>query len=996
MRAALSTIQQTLTPEAARVLDHAIAEASRRNHSQTTPLHVAATLLTSPSGFLRQACIKSHPNSSHPLQCRALELCFSVSLDRLQTSQNMNAGTEPPISNALMAALKRAQAHQRRGCPEQLQQPLLAVKVELEQLIISVLDDPSVSRVMREASFSSPAVKAMVEQSLNFSSPSSSITSNSIGLGIRPKTVAPLATHSPNLYINPRFQMRQQKVDEVKRITDILLRTKKRNPILVGESEPDSVIKELLRRIENKEMQEMAFNNAQVISLEKELPSDKAQIPARLKELGDLIETGMGNSGSGRVLLDLGDLKWLVEQPVGGSNMQQQAFTDTGRAIAAEMTKLVVRFRDTCGLCLIGTATCETYLRCQVYHPSMEIDWDLQAVPIAARAPLRQTFPWLGTNGFLGVSLESLKGFPSTTMVPRHENADSAPRTTLCRAECTQSCEKEVADALKDIEKAADSTTRLEATRSSLPQWLQNARTGNEMQNDSPKVMMKKTREVQKKWHQVCLHLHPKFHQQNLSTERIAATPLSSMSLYNQNLLGRQSQPKLQLQLGPSERSVSPPGSPVTTELALGQVKSGHVKDFLGCISSESQTQTNKLLDHDDSFKKLLEALIGKVWWQKDAASVIATIVTQSKTGNGKKRGGVTKGDTWLLFLGPDRASKKKMAEALSEIVSGSSPITFSLGGARRGDGKTNDHVRGKTDLERIAEAIRRNPFSVIVLEDINEADLLIRGSIKRAMEQGRFCDSYGREISLGSIMFILTANDNSIDEQNAANFKGRNWQLRLSIAKKTPKRRPDWLCQEERSTKNRKQNASGLTFDLNEAVDSDEDKTDGSMNSSDLTVDNEENQSLTSCSTPFLPQELLDGVDDCVVFKPIEATTIRHGFTAAVEKIFSDMVEKDIGFEVQEAALGKIANGVKLSQTSLDEWIEKALVPSLKHLNRTLDAKSNDGESLVVRLEDDSDGDYGGRRYTDLLPPYVRVRVESGDRGKGQSGNYKILVGIE
>ena len=92
MRAGLSTIQQTLTPEAASVLNHSIAEAGRRNHGQTTPLHVAATLLSSPTGFLRQACIKSHPNSSHPLQCRALELCFSVALERLPTAQPTGAG----------------------------------------------------------------------------------------------------------------------------------------------------------------------------------------------------------------------------------------------------------------------------------------------------------------------------------------------------------------------------------------------------------------------------------------------------------------------------------------------------------------------------------------------------------------------------------------------------------------------------------------------------------------------------------------------------------------------------------------------------------------------------------------------------------------------------------------------------------------------------------------------------------------------------------------
>ena len=281
MRAGLSTILQTLTPEAASVLNHSIAEAGRRNHNQTTPLHVAATLLSAPTGFLRQACIRSHPNSSHPLQCRALELCFSVALERLPSATSSPAVTEPPVSNALMAALKRAQAHQRRGCPEQQQQPLLAVKVELEQLIIPILDDPSVSRVMREASFSSPAVKATIEQSLN--------SSNVSGIGFRPTpsptTPVPIpinrnlyinprlqrnddtavSSSSPtNIYLNPRLQQQQgnysfsqsghQRIDDAKRVMEIMSKSKKNNPILVGEFEPESTKKEILMRIQKGEL----------------------------------------------------------------------------------------------------------------------------------------------------------------------------------------------------------------------------------------------------------------------------------------------------------------------------------------------------------------------------------------------------------------------------------------------------------------------------------------------------------------------------------------------------------------------------------------------------------------------------------------------------------------------------------------------------------------------------------------------------------------------
>ena len=218
MRAGGYTVHQSLTAEAAAVLKLALALARRRGHAQVTPLHVAFALLTGPSavacaqplasafssssspaapyGLLKRACLRSHPApgaaaapAQHPLQCRALELCFNVALNRLPTSGPHSPPSSaahfvssliqpsPTLSNALVAALKRAQANQRRGCVElqqpppppplataQQQPPLLAIKVELDQLVISILDDPSVSRVMREAGFSSATVKSNLEE----------------------------------------------------------------------------------------------------------------------------------------------------------------------------------------------------------------------------------------------------------------------------------------------------------------------------------------------------------------------------------------------------------------------------------------------------------------------------------------------------------------------------------------------------------------------------------------------------------------------------------------------------------------------------------------------------------------------------------------------------------------------------------------------------------------------------------------------------------------
>lgn len=170
MRSGVAAVQNTLTPPAQNVLRHAIHNAQGRGHTHVQPLHVALVLLSHGGPLLRQACADLHSQALHGLQqCHALELCFNVALDRLPQSSS-SSNTHPlALSNALVAALKRAQAHQKRGCPEQQQPPLVAVKVEIEQLIISILEDPSVSRVMKEAGFVSQQVKTNLENAISLS-----------------------------------------------------------------------------------------------------------------------------------------------------------------------------------------------------------------------------------------------------------------------------------------------------------------------------------------------------------------------------------------------------------------------------------------------------------------------------------------------------------------------------------------------------------------------------------------------------------------------------------------------------------------------------------------------------------------------------------------------------------------------------------------------------------------------------------------------------------
>jgi hypothetical protein len=916
-----------------------------------------------------------------------------VALERLPAAQG---GGEPPVSNALMAALKRAQAHQRRGCPEQQQQPLLAVKVELEQLVISILDDPSVSRVMREASFSSPAVKASIEQALSNSNSITVTNSNSSGIGFRPSPslyMNPLLqkgnnpVQNRNLYMNPLLQKQstgqsgQPRNEEVKRVIDIMMRTtKKKNPVLVGESEPELVIKEILSKIEKKELSEELLSNVEIVSVEKEL------VLSKFDDLRELVENRVRVCN---LVLNLGDLKWLVE---GGNGVQGCTGNGNSQQIVVEMGKLVANFGDGHRIWLIGTATCETYLRCQVYHPSMENLWDLQVVPVTSRSRNPSMFPRTGANGFLSNSIHSinpLKSFStlSTTLPKRPtENSDPTRKVTKLCSQCFDNYEK-------DLEKI----TTNESEKSSLPPWLQSAKvkTGEDQPQIGEQESIKKERiqDLEKKWSEICLRLHPNSCQ-NPRLERMGPM-LCNPNLENTNLRETLQLNRRQLllcQLPDLAINPSQPRSPVRTELVLGPTKitenvpqkpdnNGIGHDFLGCISSGPKAkQFDQLLNDKfadaldaDSFKKLLKGLMEWAWWQPAAAAAVAATVTQCKLGNDRRRlsgAKVSGGNIWLLFTGPDRIGKKKMAAVLSNHVCGMPPVVISFGSRMSDDDAVSDFsFRGKTVLDRIVESVKQNPFSVIMLEDFDQTDMILRGNIKRAMERGRIVDSHGREISLGNVIFILTGDWSSTGKYSDRTdiCRSGGCQLKVRFGEKTGKRRADWVREEERQSK-------GLCLDLNLTAGIEDDRTDGSLNSSDLTVDYEDDQ----MAIMSVPDELAASIDAAIVFKPADLVNVRLEIKKTMEKTFSTAIEEDINIpiDIEADALEKILAGVFFGKKSLQDWAEKVLTPTFRELKSRLPAVILDssGDKFVVRLDSDEDSD--DRTDGDRLPEKIRVIV--------------------
>ncbi|KAJ1267958.1 hypothetical protein BS78_07G098900 [Paspalum vaginatum] len=1024
MRADLSTIQQTLTPEAAAALARAIEEAARRRHGQTTPLHVAAALLAAPAGLLRQACARAAASGAgpgggtvggcgggaHPLQCRALELCFSVALDRLPAAASAAAhGAGPSVSNALVAALKRAQAQQRRGCPEAAQQPLLAVKVELEQLVLSILDDPSVSRVMREASFNSSVVKSTIEQSLSSPSTAPNAVSTPTVAATTPLSPSPSPLPrlgAPNAYINPRLAAAAGAGagpggDDARKVLDVMLKPARRNPVLVGDAGTDAVLKEAVRRIPTSGSTALA--GAKVLPLEAELAKlagDKAAMAARIGDLGAVVDRLLAEHGA--VVLDLGDLKWLVDGP-------GAAASEGGKAVVSEMARLLRRFGSG-KVWALGTAACATYLRCKVYNPTMEADWDLQAVPIARSAPLAGASPRPGGTGVLGNSVGMLSPMlrpmpvaPTTLRWPPGAGSDHPliAKPVMCLL-CKGSYDRELAKlSAKQKDKPASCP---DAAKPGLPHWLQPS--SDKPQTKEQELKWKETvQELEKKWRETCARTH--------GTR--AGAPALSMPLA---AFGPRPpiEPKLQLARGgvpslkmntnwekpegtpTSELRKSPPGSPVKTDLALGPldpvatVDKDQKDNYMEGLTAMQKAKIAGISDIE-SFKRLLKGLTEKVSWQSDAASAIAAVVIQCRSGSGKRRNIGTRGDMWLLFVGPDQAGKRKMVNALSELMVNTQPVVVNFGGnsclGKDGNG-FNPGFWGKTSLDRVTEAVRQNPFSVIVLEGIDQLDAVVRGKIKRAMETGRLPDSRGREVGLGNVIFVLTTNwlpeelkgpkfETLLQEEGRMfEVASSDWQLELSIGDKQIKHRADWLCDDARPAKVAKElsGGHGLSLDLNLAVGALDD-TEGSRNSSDLSVEQEPERGhfAIKCSTPAPDCDLLNLVDDAIVFRPVDFVPFRKTVTDCISTKFESVIRSSNSFRIDEDAIDRMAGSIWFTDEKLEDWTEKVLMPSIERLWRNMKHHSGRAVVRLAAVTDKALPRWGGGR--EGLPATVPIAID-------------------
>ena len=199
-------------------------------------------------------------------------------------------------------------------------------------------------------------------------------------------------------------------------------------------------------------------------------------------------------------------------------------------------------------------------------------------------------------------------------------------------------------------------------------------------------------------------------------------------------------------------RRVSKNKVPVVGENEVADVVAGWTKIP---VSRLTESEASRL-------QKLEETLHKRVIGQEEAVSAVSKAVRRGRVGLKDPKRPIGS----FLFLGPTGVGKTEVSKALAEAVFGNeeSMIRVDMSEYREKHsvskmiGSPPGYV-GHEDGGQLSEKVRRNPFSVILFDEIEKAHPDVFNILLQVLDDGHITDSQGRKVDFKNTIIIMTSN---------------------------------------------------------------------------------------------------------------------------------------------------------------------------------------------------------------------------------------------
>jgi len=172
-------------------------------------------------------------------------------------------------------------------------------------------------------------------------------------------------------------------------------------------------------------------------------------------------------------------------------------------------------------------------------------------------------------------------------------------------------------------------------------------------------------------------------------------------------------------------------------------------------VSRIAEEESQRLLQMEEELHKTVVS-------QNEAIETLAKAVRRARAGLKDPKRPIGS----FIFLGPTGVGKTLLARALAEFMFGSQDSLVRIDmseymerhSVSRLVGAPPGYV-GYEDAGQLTEAVRRRPYSVILLDEIEKAHPDVFNILLQLMEDGRLTDSHGRTVDFRNTIVIMTSN---------------------------------------------------------------------------------------------------------------------------------------------------------------------------------------------------------------------------------------------
>ena len=225
------------------------------------------------------------------------------------------------------------------------------------------------------------------------------------------------------------------------------------------------------------------------------------------------------------------------------------------------------------------------------------------------------------------------------------------------------------------------------------------------------------------------------------------------------------------------DQNVDPDKAPTITDKIMNKIVEEKTNIPVGDIQKQEETQ----------LQNLASDLEGKVIGQDKAVNKVARAIRRNRIGFNKSGRPIGS----FLFVGPTGVGKTELAKQLAKQMFGSSDamIRFDMSeymeqySVSKLIGSAPGYV-GYEEAGQLTERVRHNPYSLILLDEIEKAHPDVMNLFLQILDDGRLTDSQGRTVSFKDTIIIMTSNAGQGIKNASVGFAAENSDEEIDSAR--------------------------------------------------------------------------------------------------------------------------------------------------------------------------------------------------------------------